>query len=542
MKISLLFKIFIIIAGIIVPLYGCKSKTSNNEMSKENTIVVGWSKGVLTFDPACADGFESAEVVSHIYEGLIAIDLDTRRPIPHLATEWKSYNGGLIWDFTIRKGVIFHDGTPLTAKSVVFSFQRQLDAVTASKNGKSIPGTCAFNYWASYFDMIKTIKAVDKYKVRFKLKYAYSPFINSLELFASYIVKPFDPLKPNTRDKDPIGTGPFKFSLETKSRTIIERFDDYWKKSSIPSYKYLVFETIPDLHQRFLSLKGGNLDICHHLDPNKFLLMNLHPYLGIKEIKSVNITYAALNTSKPPFSIRQNRIAANHVLNRDKIVKLVYQGTAETGNIPFPSFLTIGGEAVYEKNSLINNWYKHDKEKAIELFKEGGYLNGKRKKDLQLYVIRSPRGTLPKPILMANLIKKDFKKIGINVVIHALPYHDFKVAVLLGKHDIALHAWIGDMWDPDNFMFGLLHSSTGTNYAMFNNKEYDKYVKIGRASLKNADRIIAYRKALEIYKNEAPWIPLAYSKLIIGHSKRISNIRHSSSTTSRSELLTIEEQ
>ncbi|MBU1534933.1 hypothetical protein KKF84_06410, partial [Myxococcota bacterium] len=88
----------------------------------------------------------------------------------------------------------------------------------------------------------------------------------------------------------------------------------------------------------------------------------------------------------------------------------------------------------------------------------------------------------------------------------------------------------------------LLHSNTGTNYANFHNREYDDFVEKGRSEIKQIDRIINYRKALHVFKEEAPWITLAFSKMIIGHSSRISNIVHSSSTTSRLNKLKIKGQ
>ncbi|MBU1241070.1 hypothetical protein KJ865_15255, partial [Myxococcota bacterium] len=469
---------------LILP--SCSEKSGESiTRTKENTVVVGWSKGVVTLDPACADGFESAEVASHIYEGLVSINVKTGDPVPHLATSWRSDIGGLVWDFAIRKGIRFHDGTPLDAEAVAFSFQRQIDATQSNGTDKPIGGTCSFNYWNAYFGMIKSVRAIDKWNVRFKLKHRYSPFLYSLELFSVAIVKPFDPIKdPQAREKLPIGTGPFKFVSNNEERTVLIRNDTYWKKEDRAEFQYLEFRTIPDSSQRLLALKGGTIDIAHQVDPDKLLMLNLHPFLNIKFIKSVNVVYVALNTRIKPFSIKQNRIGANHALNRDKIIKLVYQGLGEVGNAPFPPFLTMGGKPIYTKNAPLDTWYKYSRTLARQMLEEGGYLDGKGNKQLKLYLIRAPRNTLPAPLLMANLIKNDFARLGIDVQIFALPYNEYKAAIRNGKHHMAIHAWIGDMWDPDNFLYGLLHSNTGTNYANFNNREYDKYVEKGRSEIK----------------------------------------------------------
>ncbi len=528
--------------ALLLPLFlfTCANNSSSPAMTSENSVVVGWSQGVTTLDPACTSGFESAEITSQIFERLVRINVKTGEPIPHLAKSWKSSTDGLIWDFTIRRGITFHDGTPLTAKAVAFSFQRQMDGVKAEKAGKPTRSGCPLNYWKGYFDMISSVHALDDWHVRFKLKHLYSPFLFSLELFAVGIVPPYDTKKdPDAIEKKPVGTGPFMFKETSPKRTILVANPNYWKPEDRPSFKYLIFQTIPETSQRLLALKGGKVDLAHQINPDKQLTLNLHPFLDIKSVKSVNITYLALNTQLPPFNVKQNRIAANHLLDRDKIVKLVYQGNGEVGNAPFPPYLTMGGEPVYNKNMDVAKWYKHDPDMARQLFIEGGYLDGKGAKILDLYLIRSQRTTLPAPLLMANLIKNDFAKLGIQVNIHALPFRDFKSSIRLGKHHMVIHTWIGDMWDPDNFLYGLLHSYTGTNYANFTNSAYDSLVQKGRSEIKRIQRILLYRKALKLFKEEAPWVPLAFTRPIIGHSSRISNILHTSSTISRLNKLRV---
>lgn len=528
---------------VLLTFLACSCSRNAGDSSirnRDNTVVVGWSKGVVTLDPACVDGFESAEVTSHMYEGLVSINAKTGDPVPHLATKWHSDADGLVWDFEIRQGIRFHDGSLLDAEAVAFSFQRQIDSTVAAQENKAIPGACSFNYWNSYYGMIKSVRALDKWNVRFKLKHRYSPFLYSLELFAVSVVKPFDHLKdPQAREKRPIGTGPFKYLSSNESRTVLVRNDSYWRPEERPEYRYLVFSTIPDSSQRLLALKGGKIDIAHQIDPDKLLTLNLHPFLDIKSIKSVNVVYVALNTQLKPFSIKQNRIGANHIINREKLIKLVYQGLGELANAPFPPVLTMGGKPVYTRGSKLDTWYDYSPTKARQMFEEGGYLDGKGKKVLNLYVIREPRKNLPAPLLIANLIKNDFARIGIEVQVHALPYKEYKAAIANHKHHMAIHAWIGDIWDPDNFLYGLLHSNKGPNYSLFNNREYDLLVERGRSEIKQIDRILNYQKALEVFKTEAPWVPLAYAKMVIGYSSRISNILFTSSTTSRLNLLKI---
>ncbi|MGM0596104.1 MAG: ABC transporter substrate-binding protein [Myxococcota bacterium] len=522
---------------IINPLFfvilflSCQKGEKQNNINKKNSLKVVWAKDISTLDPACADGFESAEVCSQIYESLVGMDSKTGKKKYILATSSQTYADGLIWDFNIRKGVKFHDGTPMDAESVVFAFQRQIDGLNAIKEGKISSDSCGYNYWKAYFTMIKSVKAINKYKVRFKLNYNYAPFFKLLGFFTVGIVKPYKG-KGEVLNKNPVGTGPFKFFSKKEGRVVLQRNENYWDEENMPNYKYLVFKTVPDNRQRFLLLAGGNADIAHQLDPQRYRTLNLHPFLSIKKIKSVNVVYIALNTSKPPFSVLQNRLAANHTINRDKIVKLVYQGTAQISKLPIPPYLEIENKPVYKTGEGGITWYEHNLPKARALYEEGGMYEDGIAKSLDLYHIRSPRSILPNPGLTANLIKSDFAKVGIKVNIHSLPYNEYKKALAKGRHDMAIHAWIGDMWDPDNFLYGLLHSSTATNYAFFSHRRYNELVSKGRASVINEDRLKYYNKALQIFVKQAPWVPLAHASLVFSYSKRINNVQVRTSTTS----------
>jgi len=151
--------IFTLIFAILFS--SCQKEEQNKKINKKNSLKVVWAKDISTLDPACADGFESAEVCSQIYESLVGMDSKTGRKKYILATSHQTFADGLIWDFNIRKGVKFHDGTPMDAQSVVFAFQRQMAGLKAIKEGRISSDTCGYNYWKAYFTMIKSVKAVN---------------------------------------------------------------------------------------------------------------------------------------------------------------------------------------------------------------------------------------------------------------------------------------------------------------------------------------------------------------------------------------------
>ncbi len=521
-----------------------------HETDRKNTVTVAWSKGVNTLDPACAVGMESVEVIAQMYEGLVFTDPVSREVRPLLAERWEVSSEGLVWDFILRAGVRFHDGTPLDAQAVVFSFRRQMDAVEKQRTGVSDPAAaaCGYDYWKAYFDeVVQSVKVIDPRRVRFVLKYPYAPFLQTLEMFSVSIVRPFDVGDPETLSRQSLGTGPFRLAGHVAGHVVLVRNDDYWNPERKPAFRNLVFNVIPENRQRLLELEGERLDIAFHLEPARYLTIRLHPLLQLMAVPSNNTVYLALNTTREPFSIRQFRLAINHAIDRSKIVKIVYQGMAELAQAPISRDMRIGGLPMFQDGDPLLEWHGYDPEKAKQLLREAGYgLSGERR-PFTLYLIQSPRTYLPDPLLMANMIRHDLEQVGIPVEIKPMEYMEYKRVLKAGLHDMAIHGWVAEIADPDEYMHGLLHGSnverkTGTNHAFFRNYNYDLFVNRARQEQSSSQRRIAlYRQALEIFRSEAPWVPLAHSRLVITANRRLENISVNSGTFMQYNLLKVVE-
>jgi len=518
---------------LLVNLASCRKEENGKRLVHHETITVAWSKDVNTLDPACAVGMESAEVVAQMYEGLVTTDPITRQIRLLLAERWEQSPDGLVWDFTLRQGVRFHDGTPLDADAVAFSFRRQMDAVVAHRARPDDPriAMCGYDYWKAYYDgLIQSVKAITPRRIRIVLKYPYAPFLNSLEMFAVSIVRPFNVDDMETLNNRSLGTGPFRLVSRTPDRIVLTRNQHYWDESRIPAFRYLVFQTIRENRQRLLALEGQRIDFAFHLNPARYPTIQLHPLLQLRSDYSNNTVYLALNTRRGPFSVRQIRLAVAHAINRDKIVKMVYQGMAELAQGPVSSQMLVQGKPIFRENDPLARWHEYDPEKARALLREGGFGLDGEQRPYTLYLIQSPRNYLPEPLLMANLIRHDLEQVGIPVQVKPTEYMEYKRILKLGQHDMAIHGWAGEISDPDEYYYGLLHGSnvvraTGTNHAYFTNDRFDDLVKRARQAHESADlRIQLYRQATEIFRHEVPWVPLAHARVVIPASRRVSGI------------------
>src|SRR5207253_11294005 len=172
------------------------------------------------------------------------------RMAPSLAESWTESPDRLVYEFTLRKGLKFHNGDPFTADDVAFSFQRAKGAQLKEK--------------------VKEVVIVDPHKVRFVLHEPWPDFLTvyaSLASTAAWIVPKdyFEKVGAEGFKKHPIGLGPYKFvSNKPGIELVMEANESYWRK--VPSVKRLVFHSIPEATTRLAMLSRGEVDVAYLLE------------------------------------------------------------------------------------------------------------------------------------------------------------------------------------------------------------------------------------------------------------------------------------
>ena len=493
----------------------CQSRTSLSP----KTLVVGLSNSPLGLDPATVIDNESIDVLEQIFEHLVCYAPDSMEVKPSLATHWERQADGRTWRFFLRKGVMFHDGTPLDADAVVFSFKRQqADIRTAG-------GRVKFPYWNSYYRNIVDIRRESSHVVRITTDRPFEPLLASLAMFPVSIVSPraYGRLKPS-EEPVPVGTGPFRFiSFDHKSgRAELALYQHYWGPK--PKVDRLIFVRISDSRQRLRALQSGLIHIARNLQPQLLQLVRLHPDLRLAEMPANNVAYVVMNTEKRPFHDQRVRQAMNYAIRKEPIIGLAYQGMAEAAIGPLPPIM----KPFYTSNVAR---YNHNPKRARQLLKEANYDPRMRPKFL---VMDAPRAYLPRPILTARMIARDLEAIGMHVDLQIMSFSAQKKLLQTGQHHLALHGWSGDNGDPDNFLYGLLDSTNAVfgkmNYAFYREYSFHKLVVAARESSNRAERIRYYHRAQQIVAETAPWVPLAHAKVVIALRREvIGSVAHPSS-------------
>ncbi len=201
------------------------------------------------FDPAETSGIITPFVVLYALHDAMLKPPPGNHMAPALAESWSGSADGLVYEFVLRKGVRFHNGDPVAAEDVKFSFERYRGV--ASK---------------TFRERVAAVETPDPGRVRFRLKQPWPDFMTfySIATGAGWIVpkKYVERVSEDGFKKAPIGAGPYKFvSFTPGVELVLEAFDQYWRKP--PSVKRLVFRVIPDDTTRLAALKRGEVDIAY---------------------------------------------------------------------------------------------------------------------------------------------------------------------------------------------------------------------------------------------------------------------------------------
>jgi len=226
-----------------------------------------------------------------------------------------------------------------------------------------------------------------------------------------------------------------------------------------------------------------------------------------------------MNTEKKPFNLVKVRQAVNHAINKNNLIKLLYQGLAIPAINPFPPVIWGFNEGVDD--------YEYNPGKAIRLLREAGFPEGFETTLWQMPVARFYN---PEPEKIARIIKANLEAVGIKV--HIISTFDWKTYLQKGKsgeHELAFFGWGAEYSDPDYFLYNLLDQDSAvkgraSNRAFFKHGKLHHILTQAQQISNQKDRIRLYFRAQEIIKEQAPIVPLAHIEQFLAFRKNVRNI------------------
>jgi peptide/nickel transport system substrate-binding protein len=316
--------------------------------AQRTDIVVGMQLEPPILDPTAGAAAAIDEVVyANVFEGLTRFGPDGEI-LPALAESWEVAPDGLSWVFHLRDGVTFHDGTPMTAEDVVFSFDRAV--ADGSPNAQQ-----------QLFDGINEVTAIDDTTVEIGLDAPNGSLLTNLAWGDAVIVSP---ASADSNATNPVGTGPFRFANWVQGDRIeLMRNPDYWGEPA--KLERVTFRFIADPTAAFAAMMAGDIDAFpNYPAPENLAQFEADPRFQVLVGSTEGETILAINNARPPFDDPRVREALAHAIDR----KAIIDGAMFGYGTPIGSHFAPHHAAYADLTGLS----AHDPERAKALLAEAG--------------------------------------------------------------------------------------------------------------------------------------------------------------------------
>ena len=416
-------------------------------------------------------------VWQHMMEPLVEFDYQQARFVGRLAESWE-YRGKE-WEFKLRKGVRFHDGSPLTSEDVAFSIDRM-------KNDKK-------SLQRRSFRNVQEVRTPDEHTVVVVTKKPSVTFLSRGVRNRFVMSKTVADKYGQDVDKHPTGTGPYKFvSFKRDGDLVLTRNDDYWGPK--PAVRDLVWRKVVEVSSRMAGLEAGQTDVMDRVPVHEVARLNRNPRVGVRSVPGLRIYFFAFNVNYKPWDNKLVRQAANYCVDADAIVKNIFDGNGEVLQGPV-------GPRVIGHNPDVKR-YPYDPGKARELLAKAGHPDGV---DVKLHY--SP-GKYEKDTELVQVVANQMSKGGFRVQIVPQEWVVFwgRGGVNGGKVPF-YYIGRGSVLDADTPLYQYFRTG-GSKRTNFSHAEFDQLVDAEQAESDDAKRLAILRKMSEVIMDEAPMIPL----------------------------------
>jgi peptide/nickel transport system substrate-binding protein len=463
----------------------------------EQTLVVGQVAEPRSLDPQVTTALNDFRILANLYEGLVSYRPGTLEPGPGLAESWTISDDGLIYDFRLKPGVHFHDGTAFDAEAVRFNFQRMLDPAHPEHDTGPFP-------LAFFFEQIERVEVLDVLNVRLVLRRPFAPLLSNLAYPAGFMVSPAAVRRWGREfSRHPTGTGPFAFVDWTSGRRVrLDRYFDYHGKPA--RLESLIFRPITDTMTRVAELMAGGLDLALELSPDNVAAFRERAGFNVLEATGPHLWFLILNTRDGPLADLRVRRALDLAIDKTALVRDVLRDTAEIAAGPIPRAFGWTHAAPKEEK-------RHDPAEARRLLAAAGHEDGLR---LRFLVPRGGSGML-EPLAMATAIQGDLGRVGVDLAIESYEWNAYLARVNAGlgpEADLAAMAWMTN--DPDTLPSLALRCDAhpdrgGFNSGWYCNTRVDALVEQARRTSDRAERAVLYRQLAALVQADVPWVVVA---------------------------------
>ena len=426
----------------------------------------------------------------------------TAQVVKSLCEDYAVSEDGRTYDFTLKSGIVFSNGSALTASDVKYSFERLLRAAAQNTDIplEVVGGEALMN---GQSDSLEGFTVTDDTHFSITLNAPNAGFLAELSAPAMSIVDAETMAEVKnfgTEPSDTIGTGPYIITeWEANDHYTLVYNDKYWGET--PTVKKLIVRVIPDPSTQNLMFRNGELDMIDLKSLDSAIVESTYKteYKDrIVTTPNVGLTYLLFNENNQYLSDVNVRKSIGMAIDVDTIISDLYSGNAirEHGMIP---------TGIWGHNDTLEG-YTYDPEAAKKLLADSGYKDGQISFELSM----DSTANSSTQLLYEN-ISQQLEKIGIKADVRSYDHSSWLALRNSGKMDSFVARWGMDYNDPSNIMYSFFGSESNTKMRSINYPDKDTIAKVAAASaIVDDDERMAEYQALEkrIITEDAAWIPL----------------------------------
>ena len=534
-------------AAMVAGLAGCGSSAAkettaasdNNQTTAESTeagsttgekiLKVQVGPDPETVDPALNSAVDGGNMILHAFEGLLTLD-ENGQLKEGQAESWETSEDGLTWTFHLRDGLKWSDGTDLTAKDFVYSWQRVCDPNVAAPYAETVLGMVKGYDEAIAGDITKLdVQAPDEKTVVVNLANP-CPYFGELAAFAT-----LNPVQQATVEANGdawatsadtyISNGPFMMTEWVPgSHITFSKNPNYWNAEAIKLDK-LEFELIEDSNAAYSAYTSGEVDMIKDVPTEEIPSLQGNDDFHVDPI--IGTYYVSLNLQKEYFQDARVRKALSLAIDRNYVANTLMQGTYSPASaIVGPGWLDTDGSSFAEYANggtpyIDNDNFDANLEEAKKLLEEAGYPNGEGFPQIEYTTNDAGYHKV-----VAEYLQQAWAAIGIDLKVNIVEWASFTPMRRNGEFDVARNGWVGDYTDPSNIL-ELFCTTNGNNDGKYTNADFDAAIEDSRATTDAATRSADLHKAEDLLMEDAGCIPIAYYNDFWLQSSKITGSWHS---------------
>ncbi len=459
-----------------------------------------------SLDPQYQNTAANNQIALQLFDPLVARD-DKQRPIPALALSWKAVSD-TVWEFKLRAGVKFHDGSPFTAEDAVFTFER-----AAKVPNSPSPFT-------SLTRQMTRLEIVDPLTLRITTNQPAPllPFdLSGLPILSHEAAAGGAPEGKSSAELDRgeglVGTGPFKFAAWRRGvELVLTRNDDYW--GAKPAWSKVVFQPIADPTARLAALRDGQIDLIEDPPASELAKLKKDPSLVLVTAVSGRLIYIALDqfaepspgipdtAGKNPLKDRRVRQALSEAIDRKTLVDKVMVGVAQPAGdlLPWPLF---GARKDAEPG-------RFDPGGARALLAQAGYPKG------FALTLGTPNGRFMNDLKLAQLVGQFWSQVGVRTEVEGSAPPEFFRKRDEFRYSAYLSGWNADTGEMSNPLRALIATPNrekgmgGSNRGRYSNAAVDAKLDEALRTVDDKRREALLREASKLALSDFAVLPLQF--------------------------------